>query len=241
MKKLFLIEDEWVHAEDIRITTEELGYTWLGYTNEGIDALMKIRQLQPDILLIDLNLNGTFSGISIAKAIKEETDIPFIFVTSYLDEEVIRKCYELNPIAYLHKPVNKGDLKAALLKSDFPQDSFYREIDEEATRSQQLMIRTGKNLKPVLKEDITIVQTDAKNYIRLFTRQKNQYAIKQSLTAFEKSLPPAIFIRVHKEYMVNLLCITAINESDQTIQIDGQHIPIGKNYKADFMARFNIL
>ena len=212
----------------------------MGYTNEGIDALEKIRQLQPDILLIDLNLNGTFSGISIAKAIKEETDIPFIFVTSYLDDEVIRKCYELNPIAYLHKPINKGDLKAALLKAEFPQDSFYREIDDEKS-GPQLMIRTGKNLKPVSKEDIVLVQTDAKNYIRIFTRQKNQYAIKQSLTAFEKTLPTTLFIRVHKEYLVNLQCITAVNESDQTIQIDTMHIPIGKNYKAGFLARFTIL
>lgn len=240
MKKIFLIEDEWVHAEDIRLSVEELNYTWMGYTNEGTGALEKIKLLQPDILLIDLNLNGTFSGIAIAKNIKEQTDIPFIFVTSYLDNEVIRKCYELNPIAYLHKPINKGDLKAALLKADYPADSFYREIAEEST-SQQLMIRIGKSLKPVLKEDIKVVQTDAKNYIRLYTRQNNQYAIKQSLSSFEKTLPASLFFRVHKEYMVNLQCITAINETDQTIQIDNMHIPIGKNYKADFFSRFTIL
>ena len=74
MKKIFLIEDEWVHAEDVRITVEELEYKWLGYTHEGIDAMEKIKILQPDIILIDLNLNGAFSGILIASKIKEAFD-----------------------------------------------------------------------------------------------------------------------------------------------------------------------
>jgi DNA-binding LytR/AlgR family response regulator len=240
MKKIFLIEDEWVHAEDIRISVEEMKYEWLGYTPEGMDAMEKIRDLRPDVVLIDLNLNGAFSGIIIARSIKEQFGLPFIFVTSYLDDETIKKCYEVGPVAYLHKPINKGDLKAALLKVQF----VHPELEEEVFVSQsglELMVRVGKHLKPLAKEDILVIQTDVKNYIRIFTKQKGQYAVKSSLTAFEKNLPAKLFMRVHKEYLVNLQCITGVNETDQTIQLDQLHIPIGKNYRAEFFSRYTIL
>jgi DNA-binding LytR/AlgR family response regulator len=242
MKKIFLIEDEWVHAEDIRIAIEEMNYQWLGYTHEGIDAMEKIKELQPDVVLIDLNLNGAFSGIAIARTIKEKFNLPFIFATSYLDDEIIKQCYEVGPVAYLHKPINKGDLKAALLKVAFTElQTTEEEVIVSDTNGHELMIRVGKNLKPLPKEDITVIHTDAKNYIRIFTRQKTQYAVKSSLTSFEKNLPAKFFMRVHKEYLVNLQYITGVNESDQTIQIDHLHIPLGKNYRAEFFSRYTIL
>lgn len=241
MKKIFLIEDEWVHAEDIRIAVEEMDYEWLGYTHEGMDAMEKITLLKPDVILIDLNLNGAFSGIIIARKIKEQFNLPFIFVTSYLDDEIIKKCYEAGPVAYLHKPVNKGDLKAALLKGLFAQPlDETEELILPDTDQLSLLIRIGKQLVPLSKEDIIVIQTDAKNYIRILSRQQKQYAVKSSLSAFEKSLP-SNFLRVHKEYIVNLHCITSVSERDQTIQLDQIHVPIGKNYRADFLSRYTIL
>lgn len=241
MKKIFLIEDEWVHAEDMRMAIEELNYQWLGYTHEGVDALEKIKILNPDVVLVDLNLNGAFSGIAIAQLIKKQFGLPFIFVTSYLDDDIIKQCYQAEPVAYLHKPVNKGDLKAAMLKIDFIN---YKQQQEEVIVSdteQQLLVRVGKQLKPIHKEDITVIHTDAKNYIRIFTKQKIQYAVKASLSGFEKKLPAAVFMRIHKEYLINLHHIVSVNETDQTIQVDQLHVPLGKNYRADFLDRYTIL
>lgn len=240
MKKIFLIEDEWVHAEDIRILVEEMEYEWLGYTHEGVDALQKIEDLKPDVILIDLNLNGLLAGITIAKKIKAQTSTPFIFTTSYLDDETIQQCLAVNPIAYLHKPVNKIDLKAALLKAQqVTAEIIYSDVTQQ--NEQQIMIRVGNTLKPVLTADITVVQTDAKNYICIHTKQHQQFAIKQSLTAFENQLPANIFIRVHKEYLINLKSIISINEPEQTILVSNLHVPLGKHYKAGFLARFTIL
>jgi DNA-binding LytR/AlgR family response regulator len=241
MKKIFLIEDEWVHAEDMRIALEELNYEWLGYTHEGVDALEKIKILNPDVVLVDLNLNGAFSGIAIAQLIKKQFGLPFIFVTSYLDDEIIKQCYQAGPVAYLHKPVNKGDLKAALLKIDYLN---YKEPEEEITISdtgQQLLIRVGNQLKPINKEDIIVIHTDVKNYVRIFTKQKIQYAVKTSLVGFEKKLPQSAFLRVHKEYLINLQHILSVNETDQTVQVGEMYIPIGKNYRADFLSKYTIL
>lgn len=240
MTKIFLIEDEWVHAEDIRITLEELGYEWLGSTAEGFDAMEKIEALSPDLVLVDLNLNGAFSGINIAKSIKEKFNLPFIFVTSYLDDETIRKCYDVGPLAYLHKPINKGDLKAALLKLEFQQTTV---PDNEIVQSSDLeiMIRVGKNLKPIRKKDILILQSDAKNYVKIFTDPKTSYTVKTSLNSLENQLIPSNFMRVHKEYIINLAAITSVNQQEQIIQVGAFNIPLGKNYRNDFFSKYIIL
>jgi DNA-binding LytR/AlgR family response regulator len=241
MKKIFLIEDEWIHAEDMRITIQELNYEWLGYSNEGIDAMEKIKNLQPDIVLIDLNLNGSFSGILIAKKIKETFGLPFIFVTSYIDDEVIKNCYAVNPLAYLHKPVNKFDLKAALLKIDsltFTENNSEVFLEEVA---QNLMVRVGNQLKPLHTDDIVMIATDAKNYVNIFTKQKIKFAIKSSLVGLEKILVAKNFIRVHKEYVINLHFVSSFNEADQIIMLDILQAPLGKLYKSNFLASYTIL
>jgi DNA-binding LytR/AlgR family response regulator len=241
MKKIFLIEDEWIHAEDIRITVQELNYEFLGYSNEGIDAMDKIKNLQPDIVLIDLNLNGSFSGILIAKNIKETFGLPFIFVTSYIDDEVIKNCYAVNPLAYLHKPINKYDLKAALLKIDtlsFTENDSEVIVEEAA---QNLMVRVGNQLKPLQTQDIVMIGTDAKNYVNIFTKQKVKFAIKSSLVGLEKILIDKNFIRVHKEYIINLHFVSSFNELDQTIILDSLQAPLGKMYKSNFLASYTIL
>ncbi len=242
MKKIFLIEDEWIHAEDIRISVEELNYEWLGYCGEGMAAMEKIRSLQPDVVLIDLNLNGSFSGLLIAAEVKKIFGLPFIFVTSYLDDDVIRRCIELNPVAYLHKPVHKGDLKAALIKAEHQQAQ--KEEPEEASFSGSglnLLVRIGKSLKPLSHNDIIAIHSDAKNYVRIFSKGAAQYTVRSSLSALEKQLPTSLFIRVHKEYIINLKCISSVNEAEQTIQIDKLNIPLGRNFRSRFFSRYTIL
>lgn len=241
MKKVFLIEDEWVHAEDVRIALDELPYEWLGYTGEGMDAMEKIRTLQPHVVLIDLNLHGSFSGTLIAAQIKKEFGLPFIFITSYLDDDVIRKCLSLDPVAYLHKPVNGGDLKAALIKAE--QHAIPDALHDITLSGAggSLLVRVGKQLKPLSADEIVAIHTDAKNYVRIFTKQSTQYAVRSSLTALEKWLPHAQFMRVHKEYIINLKCITGVNEAEQTVQLEKLTIPLGRAFRAEFFSRYTIL
>lgn len=240
MKKVFLIEDEWIHAEDMRLAVEELQYEWLGYCGEGIAALEQVRALQPDVVLIDLNLHGSFSGPLIAAQLKKEFNLPFIFVTSYLDDEVIRQCIGLGPVAYLHKPVNKGDLKAALIKAEGHVAEDEAPEVAASANGRSLLVRIGKTLKPVAFEDIIAIHSDAKNYVRIFS-QNNQYAVRSSLSALEKQLPQALFMRVHKEYIINLKAVTGVNEGDQTIQLQKLNVPLGRNFRAQFFARYTIL
>ncbi len=237
--KVFLVEDEWVHAEDIRISIENLGHEWLGYTAEGFDAVNKINKLQPDVILLDMMLHGAQSGTAIAAHINKEIKKPFIYITSVIDDAVIEQGLHTNPVAYLTKPVNEGDLKAALIKAKtFTVAADAYDVNDTPG---QLLIRIGKNLKPLNKSSITFIETGEKNYCKIHAAENTHYTVKKSLTAMMEMLDIKFFYRVHKEYIINLTVVVKIDEAEQLVYIDKQAIPIGSNFKQGLLQHFNIL
>ena len=237
--KVFLVEDEWVHAEDIRISIENLGHEWLGYTAEGFDAVNKINQLQPDVILLDMMLHGALSGIAIATHINKEIKKPFIFITSVIDDAVIEQGLHTNPVAYLTKPINEGDLKAALFKAK--TIAVVADAYDVNDTPEQLLIRIGKNLKPLNKSSITFIETVEKNYFKIHAADNAHYTVKKSLTALMDLLNPKQFYRVHKEYVINLTAVTKIDEAEHLVYINGQPVPIGNNFRQGLLLHFNIL
>ncbi len=237
--KIFLVEDEWVHAEDIRISIENLGHEWLGFANEGFDAINKINELQPDVILLDMMLHGAQSGTAIAAYINKEIKKPFIYITSVIDEAVIEQGLHTNPVAYLTKPINEGDLKAALIKVKTlvaVPDAY--DVNDTP---EQLLIRIGRNLLPVNKTNILFIETGEKNYCKIHVAENTQYTVKKSLTGLMDLLNSKLFYRVHKEYVINLNAVSKIDEAAQLVYINKYSIPVGSNYKQGLLLHFNIL
>ncbi len=237
--KVFLVEDEWVHAEDIRISIENLGHEWLGYSSEGFDAITKINQLQPDVILLDMMLHGAQSGTAIAAHINKEIKKPFIYVTSIIDDAVIEQGLHTNPVAYLTKPVNEGDLKAALIKvKSFTTTTDAYDVNDTP---EQLLIRIGRNLQPLNKTNILYIETGEKNYCKIYASDGNHFIVKKSLTSLMELLDAKQFYRIHKEYIINLTAVTRIDEAEQLVYINKNSIPVGSNYKQGLLQHFNIL
>jgi two-component system response regulator LytT len=112
--RILIIEDEILIAQDLKEILEEVGYTQVFRVNnyqKAIDFLAK----QPfDLVLLDINLNDSFSGIDIAKYINQNQKIPFIYITSYSDAETIANVKQTKPSAFLLKPYNKSHLLASI-------------------------------------------------------------------------------------------------------------------------------
>jgi DNA-binding LytR/AlgR family response regulator len=239
--KIFLVEDEWIHAEDIRISIENLGFEWLGYSSEGFDAINKINELQPDVILVDMMLHGSYSGISIAKHINKEIKKPFIFITSIIDDAVIEEGLSTNPLAYLTKPVNEGDLKAALFKLKTSNKISEHKLYDVNDTADQLLVRIGKNLKPIFKKNISYIETAQKNYCKIHSLENDIFVVKKSLSALSDFLDSKYFCRVHKEYIINLQAITKVDEQEHLVYVGTTPIPIGNNYRKEFLENFNVL
>jgi two-component system, response regulator PdtaR len=102
--KILIVEDESIVAKDLKQRLENMGYSVLGTVSNGEDAISKSNEMQPNIILMDIILKGDLDGIETAQIIKKLHDIPFIYLTSYYDDEILERASRTNPYGYLTKP-----------------------------------------------------------------------------------------------------------------------------------------
>jgi CheY-like chemotaxis protein len=115
-KKLMLVEDEALISMLLIRNMEFLGYQICGPYATGEAAIQGVIEDNPDIVLMDVHLAGSMDGLEATAQILNRRDIPFIFMTGYIDEAVKAKALALQPAAvYLVKPVTPDDIEAALL------------------------------------------------------------------------------------------------------------------------------
>jgi CheY-like chemotaxis protein len=79
---VYIVEDESIVAKDIQNSLKKLGYNVLGISNNGADAIKQIVDLEPSIVLMDIMIKGSLTGIDVAEKIKKEYNIPVIFLTA---------------------------------------------------------------------------------------------------------------------------------------------------------------
>ena len=111
---ILLVEDELIIARDIQSSLEEAGYHVPRLVKSGEDALSVIPEVQPDLVLMDIMLAGSLSGIETASRIQENFDIPVIYLTAYADDKTFHSAVETHPYAYVLKPVNHTELLIAV-------------------------------------------------------------------------------------------------------------------------------
>lgn len=116
MKKatILIVEDEAIIAADLQDKLESSGYEvpFIEVTGEG--AVKKALEIKPDLILMDIVLMGKMNGIDAAKQIHSQTDIPIIFLTAYINEELFQSALTTEPYAYLNKPTHGRDLERAI-------------------------------------------------------------------------------------------------------------------------------
>jgi len=112
--KIFLVEDDDVLARTTEWRINKLEYEFAGRAANGKDAIAQISRIRPDIILMDIHLQGEMDGVVTAGIIKKSLDIPIIFLTSCMDKETISRAKETGPDGYLVKPFENRDLMVAV-------------------------------------------------------------------------------------------------------------------------------
>lgn len=112
--KVMIVEDEAIIAMDIRSTVEGLGYTVTATASSGDEALSKVDDADPDIILMDIKIAGEMDGIQTAGEINETHNIPIIYITSYSDEKTLERAMDTRPYSYILKPINERALAVEL-------------------------------------------------------------------------------------------------------------------------------
>ncbi|MBN1315417.1 MAG: response regulator [Anaerolineales bacterium] len=114
--KILLVEDEFIIATLLQRNLELLGYQVCELAATGEQAIEIANKEKPDVCLMDIRLSGPIDGIEAGKIITEKHQIPLVYTTGYSDSEMKKRANELNPVAYLIKPVTPDDLKPVIDK-----------------------------------------------------------------------------------------------------------------------------
>jgi len=104
--KVLLVEDDWIIAKEIAYNLQDLGFEVTASVDNAEEAYRQIKSLQPDLVILDIDLSGEMTGIDLAKQLKQDGSTPFIFLTALADSQTIEKAKLAEPYAYLMKPVS---------------------------------------------------------------------------------------------------------------------------------------
>jgi two-component system, response regulator PdtaR len=110
--RILVVEDEAIVAMGIKQKVEDLGHEVVDIAYTGEDAVAIALETEPDLILMDIVLKGNMDGIEAATKIRNQLDIPVIYLTAYSDEEVLERARMTEPYGYIIKPFKKSELNA---------------------------------------------------------------------------------------------------------------------------------
>lgn len=204
--KVGIVEDELIIAESILEALESLGYEVPEPAGNFDEAIKMIENEKPDLLLLDINLKGAKDGIDLASIIKEEYNIPFIFLTANADSLTVNRAKETYPGAYLLKPFQKEDLFAAIevaISNHSQKASFSKSGGGKLDIGNAIFIKENNFFHKILFDNIAYLESDHV-YVKVVTVDKKNFLVRTSLNNYLEHFDPSLFFRISRSHVINL-------------------------------------
>ncbi len=115
--RIMIVEDEFLLAMSMKSDLSGMGYEICELVGSGEDAIRNAEQERPDVVLMDIILDGRMSGIDAASEIRSRSDVPIIFVTGCENEGIKKLAEYVGPVGYFIKPVEIEVLKQSIDKA----------------------------------------------------------------------------------------------------------------------------
>ena len=246
--RILIVEDNVIIADDMQSMLEEIGYEIVDNVIVYEQAEKVLKTEQVDLVLIDIILASDKTGIDLGKHIRENYDIPFIFVTSNSDRATVENAKTVKPNGYLVKPFEQQDLYTSI---EIALSNFTYGTNKAAASNENMGDDDVPMSNSVLKDsifvkkqhlyyriqfgDIQFIKAD-NVYLEVNTVDK-KFLVRSPLKDYLEKLPKKKFYRAHKSYIVNVDHIDAINSKD--IMINNNLIPISKEFKEFIISAMN--
>ncbi len=133
---ILIVEDERLVAKDIQQTLAAFGYDAFGIATSAEDAITKVTDRCPDLVLMDIRIKGDRDGIETAAILRERFGIPVVYLTAHADDATIQRAKQTEPHGYLMKPVTAAELRSAV------EISLYKHGMESRLRARERWFST---------------------------------------------------------------------------------------------------
>lgn len=158
--RIMVVEDEGIVALDIARQLTDMGYDVVATVYSGEEAVDKVGDLHPDLVLMDVMLAGAMDGIEAADIIRSRCDIPVVFLTAYADQALVERAKLVYPLGYVLKPFEYNALKIAVEMA-----LYIAAVDREKRKAEE-----------ALKEAVTLLESRVRQ--RTIELQETNTALK---------------------------------------------------------------
>ncbi|MCB0704996.1 MAG: response regulator [Saprospiraceae bacterium] len=242
-----IVEDEELYATKLEMLVEKLGYSVQAQVDNSADALTEIQKQIPDIILMDINIEGEYDGIELADMIHQKHAVPIIFITSLEDERTFKRASRTGPVGFIIKPFNDIQLQRSVeivlkhlhqnLANSSVEDSS--EWKEDLVSQKEFFIKTRNQLEKVVFTDILFVEADGR-YCKIQTLKK-KYLVRIPMSELIGKLPANYFQQSHRSFLVNIEKVSSVNLQDNILLLGDMHVPLSIRKQEAFLQRLNLL
>lgn len=215
--KTLIIDDEPLARAMLReLLGNESEIEVMAECGDGFAGLKAIQDLKPDLIFLDIQM-PKITGFELLELLESPPHI--IFTTAY--DEFALKAFDVNALDYLMKPINPDRLKIALKRVADVKLTTSTKLETLKTEIipteylQRIVVKTNDKIQILPLKEIYYIES-ANDYIKI--HNKDQYFLKlQTMSYCEMQLPPDLFVRIHRSYLVNISHIHKIElyEKDQ--------------------------
>lgn len=139
--QISIVEDECIIADDIKKSLQNLGYAVSSVTSSGEEAVKKVEENNPDLVLMDIVLQGEIDGIKTADQIRSRFNIPVVYLTAYADDKTLERAKITEPFGYIIKPYRERELQIAI------EIALYKhKMEKKLKESREWYVTTLKSI-----------------------------------------------------------------------------------------------
>lgn len=236
--KILIVEDEILVAKDIQSQLRTLGYEISDIVKSSTQALASLASNQPDIIIMDVMIDGDLDGIETAAKIKEIYDIPIIYLTDLKDDQTFQRAKSTRPAVFLNKPFNEYELSRHIdLVIYNTYDSSNRDSEQSFLLENFIWIKQDFSYKKIPIQEIHWIKASG-SYCELVCKSR-KITLAKSMREVHDVLSDSKFARIHKSFIVNSDLIEEIKGG--SVMLNGNELPIGKTYLQDFKRKLKLL
>lgn len=251
MKKLniLIVEDNLLIAENISQVLSLAGYHVIATPASGEEALLIAKEKTPDVVLMDIHLDGKLDGIQTTEQLNAQLDLPVIYLTDFDDNQTMNRAKHTHPAAYLLKPFKERDLLNAIELAFFNASSGKEAVPGNAEFTaassyhlkDRIFVKKKDTLQRVDIKDILWIEAD-RSYFKIITTS-DTIMLVGNLKEFENKLLHPLLLRVHRSFIVNMDKVTGIMGNMLQVQKDGktENIQFSSSYKDEIFRRLQTL
>jgi len=235
--KILIVENDIPIQESLAEIVELLKHKVVG-TAKSMAAAKNMLANNPDLVLLDIHLNGDKSGIDFANVLDKQ-GVPFIFITALADADTVHQAVKTNPFGYIVKPFGLEDIYTAIQVAMKTYISLQKQADKEPiiiNKDRTIFMKVNSSLVKIREDEI--LWAEARGDYVIFKTDSNTFIVHSTMKNVLEKLS-STFIKVHRSYIVNLDKVVDIDDSN--LLIEDKVIPISRSNKSILLQKINVL